>query len=82
MDPNKRWPVTLVAAEEGCCSIPITQRPSDQGRLHADYELEAAKLYPEPAPVIHSSIAEGLCAQYRRIKEHNMKRKNPCAKEA
>ena len=34
--------VTLVAAEEGCYSIPITQRPSDQGRLRAEHELEAA----------------------------------------
>ena len=32
-------------------------------------------------PVIHSSIAEGFCTQNKRGKKHNMKRKNPCAKE-
>ena len=42
MDPNKGCSVTMVADEEGCCSIPITQRPSDQGRLRAEYELESA----------------------------------------
>ena len=42
MDPKKGCSVTLVAAEEGCCSIPITQRPSDQGLKRAEYELEAA----------------------------------------
>ena len=42
MDHNKGCSVTMVADEDGCCLIPITQRPSDQGRLHAEYELEAA----------------------------------------
>ena len=42
VDPKKGCSVSMVAAEEGCYSIPITQRPSDQGRLRADHELEAA----------------------------------------
>ena len=42
MDHEKDCSVTLVADEEGCCSIPITERPCDQGRLHAEHELEAA----------------------------------------
>ena len=42
MDPKKGCSVTIVAAEDGCCAIPFTQRPSDQGRLRAEYELEAA----------------------------------------
>ena len=39
VDPKKGCSVTLLSAEEGCCSIPITQRPSDQSRLHAEHEL-------------------------------------------
>ena len=31
MDPKKGRSVTLVAAKEGCCFNPITQRPSDEG---------------------------------------------------
>ena len=29
------------------------------------------QLYPEPAPVIHSSIAEGLCSNYSITLQHN-----------
>ena len=39
------------------------------------------QLNPEPASVIYNSIAEGLCSQNKRGKKHNMKRKNPWAKE-
>ena len=46
--------VTLGAAEEGWYSIPITQRPSDQGRLRAEHELEAASSIRSLPP---SSIA-------------------------
>ena len=49
-DPKKGCSVTLVAAEEGCCSIPITQRPSDHGRLRAEHELEAASSIRVPLP--------------------------------
>ena len=54
--------VTLVAAEEGCCTIPITQQPSDQGRLRAEYELEAvssiwslppSSMAPSPKGFVH-----------------------------
>ena len=72
MDPKKGCSVTMVAAEEGYYSIPITQRPSDQGRLRAEYDPVAAIL-SGACPIIHSSIAEG--------KNHNMKRMNPCDKE-
>ena len=54
MDPKKGCSVTLVAAEEGCHSIPITQRPSDQGRQRAEHELEAASSIRSLPP---SSIA-------------------------
>ena len=80
MDPKKGCSVTLVAAEEGCYSIPITQRPSDQGRLCAEHETRGRQLYLGPALVIHRPIAEGLCRQNKRGKK-NMKRKNPCANE-
>ena len=46
--------VTLGAAEKGCCSIPITQRPSDQGRLRVEHEIEAASSIRSLSP---SSIA-------------------------
>ena len=32
----------MVAAEEGCCSIPISHLPCDQGSLRAEHELLAA----------------------------------------
>ena len=38
----ERCSVTLVAAEDGCCPIPITQRPSDQDCISEEHELEAA----------------------------------------
>ena len=57
MDPRKGCSVTLVAAEEGCCSISITPRPSDHGRLHAEYELEAASSIRSLPP---SSVAPSL----------------------
>ena len=75
MDPKTGCSVTLVAAEEGCYSIPITQRPSDQGRLRAEHELE---LYPEPAPVIHSSIAEGLCRQNKKGNKQHEEEESMC----
>ena len=62
MDPMKGCSVTLVAAEEGCYSIPITQRPSDQGRLRTEHELEAASsiqslppssIVPSPKGFVH-----------------------------
>ena len=42
MDPKKGCSITMVAADRGCYSFPIIRRPSDQGRLRAEYELEAA----------------------------------------
>ena len=81
MDPKKGCSVTLVAAEEGCYSIPITQRPSDQGRLRAEHELEAASSIRSLPP---SSIAPSPKGFVDKIRSgtNNMKRKNPCAKEA
>ena len=81
MDPKKGCSVTLVAAEEGCYSIPITQRPSDQGRLRAEHELEAASSI-RSLPL--SSIAPSSKGFVDKIREEkkNMNRKNPCAKEA
>ena len=62
--------VTLVAAEEGCYSIPITQRPSDQGRLRAEHELEATSSIRS---LPRSSIApspKGFVHKIREKKKH------------
>ena len=66
MDPKKGCSVTLVAAEEGCYSIPITQRPSDQGRLRAEHELEAASSIRSLSP---SSIAPSPKGFVHKIRE-------------
>ena len=66
MDPIKGCSVTLVVVMEGCCSIPITQRPSDQGRLRAEYELEAASCIRSLPP---SSIAQSLKGFVGKIRE-------------
>ena len=81
VDPKMGCSVTLVAAKEECYSIPITQRPSDQGRLRAEHELEAASSIRSLPP---SSIAPSPKGFVDKIIEekNNMKRKNPCAKEA
>ena len=42
VDPKNGYSVTLEAVEEECSSISITQRPSDQGRLHEGHYLEYA----------------------------------------
>ena len=81
MDPKKGCSVTLVAAEDGCYSIPITQRPSEQGRLRAEHELEATSCIRSLPP---SSIAPSPKDFVHKIREEkkNKKRNNPCAKEA
>ena len=66
MDHKKGCSVTLVAAEEGCYSIPITRRPSDQGRLRAEHELEAASSIRSLHP---SSIAPSLKGFVHKIRE-------------
>ena len=81
MDPKKGCSVTLVAAEEECYSIPITQRPSDQGRLRAEHELEAASSIRNLPPSSIAPSPKGFVDKIRRG-TNNMKRKNPCAKEA
>ena len=81
MDPNKGCSATLVAAEEGCYSIPITQRPSDQGRLSAEHELEATSSIRSLPPSSIAPSPKGFVHKIRQEKD-NMKRKNPCAKEA
>ena len=62
VDAKKGCSVTLVVAEEGCCYIPITQRPSDQGRLRAENEQEAtssirslplSSMAPSPKGYVH-----------------------------
>ena len=66
MDPKKGFSVTLVAAEEGCYSIPITQRPSDQGRLHAEHELEAASSIRSLPPSSIAPSPKGFVDKIRR----------------
>ena len=68
MDPKKGCSVTLVAAKEGCYSIPITQRPSDQGRLCAEDELEAASSI-RSLPSSPSSIAPSPKGFVHKIRE-------------
>ena len=80
MDPKQGCSITLVAADEGCCSIPITQRTSDQGRLRAEHELEAASSIRSLPPSPMAPSPKGFVHKIREEK-HNMKRKNPCAKE-
>ena len=67
VDPKKGCSVTLVAAEEGCYSIPITQQPSDQGCLGSERELEAASsirslpsssIAPSPKGFVHKIKVE------------------------
>ena len=74
MNPKKGCSVTMVAAEEGCYSIPITQRPSDHGRLCAEHELEAASSLQSLPP---SSMAPSPMGFVDKIREgnNNMKRK-------
>ena len=80
MDPKKGCSVNLVAAEEGSCSISNTQRPSYQGRLHAEHELDAASSIRNLPP---SSIAPSPKGFEHKIREekHKMNRKNPRTKE-
>ena len=66
MDPNKGCSVTLVAAEEEYYSIPTTQQPSDQGRLRAEHDLEAASSVRSLFP---SSIAPSLKGFACKIRE-------------
>ena len=66
MDPKKGCSTTLVAAEEGCYSIPITPRPSDQGRLRAEHELEDARSIRSLPP---SSIAPSPKGFAHKIRE-------------
>ena len=66
VDPKKGCSVTLVAAEEGCHSILITQRPSDQSRLRAKHELEAASSSRSLPP---SSIAPSPMGFVHKIRE-------------
>ena len=81
MDRKKGCSITLVAAEKGCYSIPITQRPSDQGRLRAEHELEAASSIRSLPPSSIAPSPKGF-ADKIRSGTNNMKRKNPCATEA
>ena len=70
MDPKKGCSVTLVAAEEICYSIPITQRPSDQGRLCAEHELEATSSIRSLPP---SSIAPPPKSFVHKIRDEKKK---------
>ena len=70
MDPKNGCSVSLVAAEEGCCSIPITQRPSDQGRLCAGHELEATKSIRNLPPSSIAPSPKGFVHKKERKKQH------------
>ena len=70
--------VTLVVAEEGCCSIPITQRPSDKGRLRAVHEPEAASSIRSLPQSSIAASPKGFVDKIR-AKKDNMRRKNPFA---
>ena len=77
VDPKKVCSVTQVATEEGCCSIPITQRSTDQGRLRVEYELEVARSIWSVPPSSTVPSPKGFVHKIRKGKKHNMKRKYP-----
>ena len=64
-DAQSHW----LLAKWNVFSIPVTQRPSNQGRLRAEHEIRGCQLYPEVAPVIHSSIADGFWTQNKSRKK-------------
>ena len=70
MDPKKGCSVTVVAGEEGCYSIPITQRPSEQSHLHAEHELEATSSIQSLPPSSIAQTPKGFVHKIREGKKH------------
>ena len=78
VDPKKGYSVTLVAAEDGCCSIPITQRLSDQGRLRAQHELEAASSIRSLPPSSIAPSPKGFVDRMREEKTQHEEEESMC----
>ena len=70
MDPKKRCSVTVVASEDGCYSIPITQRPSEQGHLRVEHELEATSSIQSLPPSSIAPTPKGFVHKIREGKKH------------
>ena len=78
MDHKKGCSVTLVAAEEGCYSIPISQRPSDQGRLRAEHELEIASSMRSLPPSFTAPLPKGFVHKIRQEKTQHEEAESMC----
>ena len=78
MDTKNGCSVTLVAAKEGCCSIPITQRPFDQGRLRAEHELEAASSIQSLPPSSIASLPKDFVHKIREEKTQHEEEESMC----
>ena len=70
--------VTLAAAEEACGSIPITQRPSDEGRLHAEHELEVAISLRSLPPSSIDPLPKGFVHKAREEKTQHDEEESMC----
>ena len=78
VDPNKGCSVSLVAAEEGCCSIPITLRPFDQCLLHAEHELEGASSIRSLTPSSIAPLLKGFEHKVRKEKTKDEEEESMC----
>ena len=78
MAPNKGCSVTLVAVEEGCCYIPITQQPSDHGCLRAEHELEAVSSIRSLPPSSIAPSPKGFEHKIREEKTHDAEEESMC----
>ena len=78
VDNRRSCSVTLVAAEEGCCFISISQRPSSQGRLRAEHELEAASSIRSLPPSSISPSPKGFVHKIREEKAQHEEEESMC----
>ena len=78
VNPKKGRSVTLVAAEKGYCSIPITQRPSDQDRQRSEYELEAASSIRSLPPSTIAPSPKGFVHKIREEKAQHEEEESIC----
>ena len=81
VERKRRCSFIRVAADNGSCSISITQRPPNQGRLRAEHEIVAASFIRSLTPSSIAQSPNGFECKIDRRKKHMMKRKQPCAEE-
>ena len=82
MDPKKDCSFTLVAAKEGCCSLSIYQRPSHQGRLRAEHELEADNSIRSLPLSSIAPLTLGIAYKIREEKTQNEEEESMCKRNA